>query len=199
MSTHTETLGGRLPLADPATLTDDQRNVFDLLMTTLVPWAEGVPFQSRTSDGRIIGPFNSALLNPATATKFLQMQFAEQIHTSLSERVRQVVTLTVGAIWKADYELYAHAAVARKAGLSEEAIRTLAGGGCPADLTADEATAHHITRQLCTAHRVDDALYAEAERRFGTTGLSDLTTLIGVYHGVCITLAMFAVPAPIAI
>jgi 4-carboxymuconolactone decarboxylase len=158
--------------------------------------ADGVPFQSMTTDGRLIGPFNSALLNPATASKFLELQFAEQIHTSLSERVRQVVTLTVGAIWKADYELYAHAAVARKAGLSEEAIRTLANGGCPEDLSTQEAVAHQVTRQLCTDHRVDDALYHEAENRFGTVGLIDLTTLIGVYHGVCITLTMFAVPTP---
>jgi 4-carboxymuconolactone decarboxylase len=196
MTVRTDALGGRLPLTDPATLTGAQREVFDLLMTTLVPWADGVPFQSRTADGRLIGPFNSALLNPQTASKFLEVQFAEQIYTSVSERVRQVVTLTVGAIWKADYELYAHAAVARKAGLSEEAIRTLVSGGCPEDLSAEEAIAHRVTRQLCTDHRVDDALYREAENCFGTVGLIDLTTLIGVYHGVCITLTMFDVPAP---
>jgi 4-carboxymuconolactone decarboxylase len=196
MTLRTDALGGRLPLTDPTTLTDAQRGVFDLLMTTLVPWADGVPFQSMTTEGRLIGPFNSALLNPATASKFLEMQFAEQIYTSLSERVRQVVTLTVGAIWKADYELYAHAAVARKAGLSDEAILTLVNGGCPEDLSAEEVVAHHVTRQLCTDHRVDDALYQEAEKHFGTVGLIDLTTLISIYHGVCITLTMFAVPAP---
>jgi hypothetical protein len=50
-------------------------------------------------------------------------------------------------------------------------------------------------RQLCTDHRVDEGIYREAEATFGTEGLIDLTTLIGVYHGVCITLTMFAVPA----
>jgi 4-carboxymuconolactone decarboxylase len=196
MTVQTDNLGGRLPLTDPASLTGAQREVFDLMMSTMVPWANQAPFQSTTADGRFIGPFNPALINPQTATKFLELQFAEQLHTSLDERVRQVIVLTVGAIWHADYELYAHAAVARKAGLSESAIRTLVSGGVPDDLSEQEKLAHRITRQLCIDHRVDDQLYREAENTFGTLGLIDITSLIGVYHGVCITLTMFAVPAP---
>jgi 4-carboxymuconolactone decarboxylase len=196
MTLQTDSLGGRLPLADPATLTDAQRGVFDLMMNTMVPWANQVPFQSTTADGRLIGPFNPALLNPATATKFLELQFAEQLNTSLDERVRQVIVLTVGAIWGADYELYAHAAVARQAGLSESAIRALVGGGVPGELTERERLAQRVTRQLCVDHRLDDELYREAENTFGTLGLIDMTSLIGVYHGVCITLTTFAVPAP---
>jgi len=183
-------------LVDPAILTDAQRGLFDLMMNTMVPWANQVPFQSTTADGRLVGPFNPALLNPLTATKFLELQFAEQLNTSLDERVRQVIVLTVGAIWGADYELYAHAAVARQAGMSESAIRTLVSGGVPGDLTEREELAQRVTRQLCVCHRLDDELYREAENVFGTLGLIDMTSLIGVYHGVCITLTMFAVPAP---
>jgi 4-carboxymuconolactone decarboxylase len=196
MTVQTDALGGRLPLADPASLTDAQRGLFDLMMNTMVPWANQVPFQSTTADGRLIGPFNPALLNPQTATKFLELQFAEQLNTSLDERVRQVIVLTVGAIWGADYELYAHAAVARQAGLSESAIHTLVSGGVPGDLTERERLAQRLTRQLCIDHRLDDDLYREAENTFGTVGLLDMSTLIAAYHGVCITLTMFAVPAP---
>jgi 4-carboxymuconolactone decarboxylase len=196
MTLQTNALGGRLPLADPATLTDAQRGLFDLMMNTMIPWSNEVPFQSTTADGRLIGPFNPALLNPQTATKFLELQFAEQLNTSLDERVRQVIVLTVGAIWGADYELYAHAAVARQAGLSESAIRTLVSGGVPGGLTEREQLAQRVTRQLCVDHRLDDELYREAQSTFGTVGLIDMTTLIGVYHGVCVTLTMFAVPAP---
>jgi 4-carboxymuconolactone decarboxylase len=196
MTVQTGALGGRLPLADPASLSGAQRELFDLMMNTMVPWSAQVPFQSTTTDGRLIGPFNPALINPKTATKFLELQFAEQLNTSLDERVRQVIVLTVGAIWHADYELYAHAAVARQAGLSESAIRTLVGGGVPVELTERERLAQRVTRQLCVDHRVTDELYLEAENAFGTLGLIDITSLIGVYHGVCITLTMFAVPAP---
>ena len=88
-------------------------------------------FQSTADDGRLIGPFNPALLKPAIAAPFLDLQFAEQVHTSLSARVREIVILAVGAVWQADYELYAHLAIARKAGLSEDAARAVATGRLP--------------------------------------------------------------------
>jgi len=196
MSDQTDALGGRLPLADPAALDPAQREIFDRMATRIVPWANDAQFQSIAEDGRLIGPFNPALLNPAIAAPFLDLQFAEQVHTSLSAPVREVVILAVGAAWQADYELYAHLAVARRAGLSEDAARAVATGRFPDDLSDDEKTALRLTRQLSTSHRVDESLYREAETSFGTTGLLDIAFLIGIYHSVCATLAMFAIPAP---
>jgi 4-carboxymuconolactone decarboxylase len=196
MSEQTDSLGGRLPLADPATLSRAQREVFDRMATKIVPWANDAQFQSTSDDGRLIGPFNPALLNPAIAAPFLDFQFAEQVHTSLSARVREVVILAVGAAWQADYELYAHIAVARKAGLSEAAARTVATGGLPDELSDDEKIALKLTQQLSTNHRLEQSLYREAEIRFGTKGLIDIAFLIGIYQSVCAVLTMFAVPAP---
>ena len=144
-----DNLGGRLPLLDPAKLSETQREVYDLANSTMVPWAEAAHFQSKTADGRLIGPFNPVLFAPEMATCFSDLQAAEARHTPLSERVRQVVILAVGAVWKADYELYAHSAVARKAGLSEAAIRSLASGGDPQDdLSDEERIAQRFVRQL---------------------------------------------------
>ncbi|HSS25221.1 MAG TPA: carboxymuconolactone decarboxylase family protein [Mycobacterium sp.] len=196
MSDQTDALGGRLPLADHAALNPAQREIFDRMATRIVPWANDARFQSTAEDGRLIGPFNPALLHPAIAAPFLDLQFAEQKHTSLSERVREVVILAVGAVWHADYELYAHLAVARKAGLSDDAARKLAAGGLPDDLNEDEKIALQLTRQLSSSHRVDESLYREAENRFGRKGLIDIAFLIGIYHTVCATLTMFAIPAP---
>ena len=196
MADQTDALGGRLPLADPADLTPAQREIFDRMATRIVPWADATRFQSTAEDGRLIGPFNPALLNPAIAAPFLDFQFAEQVHTSLSARVREVIILAVGAVWQADYELYAHLAVARKAGLSEDAARTLATGGIPDGLSDNELIALRLTQQLSTKHRVDEWLYREAETTFGPKGLIDIAFLIGIYHSVCATLTMFAIPAP---
>ena len=196
MSDQTDALGGRLPLADPGALNPAQQEIFDGMASRIVPWANDARFQSTAEDGRLIGPFNPALLNPAIASPFLDLQFAEQVHTSLSERVREVVILAVGAAWQADYELHAHLDVARKAGLSDDAARTLVAGGLPGDLTEDEKVALRLPRQLSTRHRVDESLYRDAEDRFGTKGLIDIAFLIGIYHSVCPTLTMFAIPAP---
>ena len=196
MSDQTDTLGGRLPLADPAALNPAQQEIFNRIARRIVPWANDARFQSTAEDGRFIGPFNPALLNPAIAAPFLELQFAEQVHTSLSKRVREVVILAVGAVWQADYELYAHLSVARKAGLSDQTSRTLVDGGLPDDLSEDEMIALRLTRQLSTSHRVDQSLYREAEKTFGAKGLIDIAFLIGIYHSVCATLTLFAIPAP---
>jgi 4-carboxymuconolactone decarboxylase len=196
MSHQARTLGGRLPLADPAALNPAQREIFDRMATRIVPWAYDAQFQTTAEDGRLIGPFNPALLNHAIAAPFLDLQFAEQVHTSLSARVREVVILAVGAVWQADYELYAHLAVARKVGLSEDAARAVATGGLPDDLSYDEQIALRLTKELSTSLRVDESLYRAAENSFGPKGLIDIAFLIGIYHSVCATLTMFAIPAP---
>jgi 4-carboxymuconolactone decarboxylase len=196
MTKPSNTLGGRLPLADPAALTGAQRELFNTVNATQVPLSNKAGVQMTTADGRLIGPYNTFLLHPEVAAKFSEFQAGEKAHTTLSPRVREVVIVAVGAVWGADYELYAHTTLARNAGLSEHAVTTLANGGIPDELSEHEKIAAHLTRQLSTRHRVDDELYREAEKAFGTTGLFDIVALIEQYHTVCAALTLFEVPAP---
>jgi 4-carboxymuconolactone decarboxylase len=189
-------LGGRLPLLDPAKVSETQREVYDLANSTMVPWAEAAHFQSKTADGRLIGPFNPVLFAPEMAACFADLQAAEARYTPLSERVRQVVILAVGAVWKADYELYAHSAVARQAGLSEAAIRSLASGGHPEDLSDEERVAQRFVRQLTAEHHVEEKLYRATEAAFGREGIVAMTFLAGCYQVVCSLLNAFEIPAP---
>ncbi len=126
----------------------------------------------------------------------LELHDAEEKYTLLNERVRQVVILAAGAVWESGYELYAHAAAARRAGLSEEAIRTLVSGGLPDDLDEQEKIAQQYARKLSAEHRVDAALYSAAEQAFGRQGVVDLTYLIGIYHVTCSLLNAFEIPVP---
>jgi 4-carboxymuconolactone decarboxylase len=196
MTELSQTLGGRLALADPTALTGTQRELFNAIQATQVPWADKAGFEVTTADGRLIGPYNSFLLHPELAAKILEFSSAEKTHTTLSQRVHEVVIIAVGAVWGADYELYAHTTLARNAGLSEQAVTTLANGGIPDDLSEHEKIAARLARELSTRHRVGDELYREAEQAFGTTGLFDIAALMGQYHTVCTALTLFEVPAP---
>jgi 4-carboxymuconolactone decarboxylase len=189
-------LGGRLPLLDTDTLDDEQRELVDYLMRTFVPWANTTGFHSRTPDGTFIGPFNALLRSPAVAGAFLRFQTSEQHHTSLSDRVRQVVILAVGAVWAADYELYAHSAVARYRGIPDDTVRSLAAGTAPDTLSDDEKLAYRFTRQLSMSHHVDNATFADTRKAFGDRGIVDMVLLAGAYHSVCGLLNAFEVPAP---
>lgn len=141
-------LGGRLPLLEQARLTQAQKTLWDRMDATMGRWAGTVGFASKTPGGRFIGPFSPMLRSPDTATTFLQLQLDEAEHTSLSERVPQVVILSVGSVWKSSYELYAHAAAGRRAGFSNQCVCPLVSGApCP-ELAGDEALTHALRWRL---------------------------------------------------
>ena len=189
-------LGGRLPLLDGADLAPEQKALWDKMDLTMGSWAREVGFESKTSDDRFIGPFNPILRSPAIAQTFLQLQSDEEKNTDLSERVRQVVILSVGSVWNSPYELYAHTAAARHAGLSETCVAALAAGEPSPELAAEERIAQRLALTLTAKRAVEDALYAEALRSFGEKGLVDFTVLAGCYDLVCGLLNLFTVPAP---
>ena len=179
-------LGGRVALLDPQSLTGAGRRTYDTLDKTMVPWADEAGFRSKTLDGKLIGPFNSILFSPDITDSFLALQQAEQKHTTLSDRVRQVVILTVGA----------HSAVARKTGISDATIAALVHAEPAPDLDEKERCAQRFVRQLTAEHQIDDELYAETEAAFGAQGIVDLIYLAGCYHTISALLNTFKVPAP---
>ena len=196
MANQSDAPGGRLPLFDPQSLTPEQRALRDRLSRTLIPWADSSGFASKTADGRLIGPFNPMLLNPGVSAGLLDLLKAEGEHTTLSPRVREVVILTVGSVWGSAYELYAHEAVARKAGISAEAVRALVEGRPADDLSDEEQVAQRYTRRMSAEHRVPPDLYEAAEAAFGPQGLADIAALAGCYHLISFLLNGFEIPAP---
>ena len=196
MSTNDDALGGRLPLLRPDRLDAAQRDLYATLDADLIPWAKKSAFTAATADGRVVGPFNPLLYSPRLGRAFVEYLAAERQHTSLKPREREVVILTVGAAWRSAYELYAHAAVAAKAGLDQATVDALAAGGTPGGLTGNELLAHRFTRQLVVDHKVDPTLYRQAADAFGDKGLVDLTHLASLYLGTCALLNAFDVPVP---
>lgn len=189
-------LGGRLPLLDPESLEGDQKALYQQLWSQLISWADENKFRGATDDGRLIGPFNPYLYSTGETPGFLQWMQADSRGTTLNKRVHEVVILSVGAIWKSPYELYAHSAVARRVGVPEVAIQALCRGESSDELTPDEQVAHRFASQLTREHRVAEPLYREAEAIFGRTGLVDMVYLVGMYLLTCALLNAFEIPAP---
>jgi 4-carboxymuconolactone decarboxylase len=196
MSDNNAFLGGRLPLLDPKELEGEQKKLYELMSSTLVTWADASGFKGKTEDGKLIGPFNPYLYSTGITPGFLQWMQADSKHTSLNKRVHEVVILSTGAVWKSPYELYAHSAVARKAGIPEAAIQALVAGESSDQLSPEEQVAHRFARQLATNYRLDADLYREAESMFGRVGLIDMVYLIGMYLLTCALLNAFEIPSP---
>ena len=107
-----------------------------------------------------------------------------------------VIILAVGQVWQCDYERYAHAAVARKAGLPEGAIDALVNGTETSELTEVEQLARQVATDLTSEHAVHDDLYAEAVSALGVNGIVDAIVLAGCYGIICSLLNTFRVPVP---
>jgi 4-carboxymuconolactone decarboxylase len=118
------------------------------------------------------------------------------LQAGLPEDVRQVVVLTIGAYWHAPYEIYAHTAAARTAGIGEAAIQAILAGTQPKGLTRAAEVAQRLTTSLLHNHHVPDELYDEIIDRFGEAGTVALLALIGQYQTVSSFLVTFGVPAP---
>jgi 4-carboxymuconolactone decarboxylase len=189
-------LGGRLPLIDPRTLSGEQKELYDTMRSTLIPWADSNGFTGMSDDGMLIGPFNPYLYSTGITPGFLAWMHADSAHSTLDKQTHEVVILTVGAIWESPYELYAHSAVARRVGLAEDVIAGLCRGETPASLTPGQLLAHRFARQLTREYRVDEALYREAEQHFGAATLVDVVYLVGLYLLTCALLNAFDIPKP---
>lgn len=197
MTVDDQELGGRLPLLDPASMSDAQRALYEQLQQSWVPFANSIGVKATASDGRLIGPFNFFLLHPEITAKLSDFQQAEQANSTLPQKVREIVIIVIGGIWNATYELYAQDAIAGQLGLTAEQRTVLAAGGIPEDLEDYGKIAARLANTLAMRHSVDDELYAAAEKAFGRIGLFDLLAVMGIYQTVCSGLALFKVPAPI--
>ncbi|HMF92671.1 MAG TPA: hypothetical protein VKE96_00175 [Vicinamibacterales bacterium] len=189
-------MSGRLPSLTPADLDEAQHTLYDSLAANEIPWAESAGVQARTLDGPLLGPFNPLLFSPVLATAQLGLLRAEKIGTSLSRRVHEIVVLTVGSEWQAEYELYAHSALGKIAGLSDVVIRALASSQLPAFDSEEDARAHAFARQLAHNHRVDEETYERALQTFGSKGVVDIVMLVGLYVTVCAIINAFEIPSP---
>ena len=194
--TANDRLGGRLPLFDPKTLNGAQQKLYDYLISSKINWARKANFQGDLPDGRLIGPFNVFLYAPEMAQAFNNWLDAETAHTSLPADIREVIILTVGSAWHADYELYAHSAIGRKAGLTESNIHSIIQGREPADLPRKAAAAYRFTNALVKERSVEERQYADAVEALGVQGIADMVNPIGLYLATSALLNAFRIPAP---
>jgi 4-carboxymuconolactone decarboxylase len=187
---------GRLPGLTRSDLNPTQRAFYDSMVANEVPWAESGGAKAIAADGSLLGPFNPLLFSPAISSAMLGVFRADKANTSLPARAHEIVILTVGAACNADYELYAHRAIAAAVGLPPAMITAIVAGGRPSFDADADADAYDLTWQLTHTNRVDERTYRRALHTFGAAGLVDMVMLIGLYLTVGAIVNLFEVPVP---
>jgi 4-carboxymuconolactone decarboxylase len=183
-----------LPIA-PNALNAAQRPLYDDMQAGVTSKYDA--FVTMREDGALLGPWSAWLHQPEVGAAFWTVTKAMTAFKVLPDGVRQLVILVVGARFKAAYEIYAHAAVAKaRHEISDARLATLAAGERPGDLTEQEAAGYDVAVALMNGGVLPEPTYRHALALFGQKGVAELIYLVGHYCFVSTTLNGFAIGVP---
>ena len=149
-----------------------------------------------TSAGGLIGPFNAFVHAPDVGRHLSALGAAVRFGTSIERRLTELAIITVGSRWKAEFEWWAHARMAREHGLTDAVVDAIGRGDSPPFTADDERIVYAAARELTLTGQLSQDSYAAAQDLLGDAGLVELVSLCGYYTLISYLLNAFAVPLP---
>jgi 4-carboxymuconolactone decarboxylase len=184
----------RLRLLPPASLSPDQKNLYDDMADVIEKnFGELV---ARRRDGALIGPFNAWLHFPQFGKPAWAFNRAMWEHSVLPAAIHQLVILVTAAKFGARYEIYGHEYFAGRAGLAEQKIASIVAGERPDDLTHEERVAFDMAAALNRGGPLPETTYRAALSTFGEQALGEIVFLVGCFSMVGVTLNAFDASVP---
>jgi 4-carboxymuconolactone decarboxylase len=145
---------------------------------------------------RVVGPYHAWLQSPELARRARNLSEFIRFKSSLPPRLSELGILIAGRFWKADFEYYAHAILAKKAGLADNIISDIAAKKRPTFENRDEQVVYDLCMELLETRRVSDQHFDVAVKMLGHTAVVELVATVGYYSMVSLTLNAFEVPLP---
>ena len=146
--------------------------------------------------GGLRGPFDPWLRSPVLADRAQRLGEFCRFNSSLAPHLAELAILLTGKHWSAQYEFFAHARLARHAGLPDDTIEAVRTGRRPSFRDAQEEVIYDVVTEYLGRHRLTDATYQRAIDTLGERGLVDLVGVVGYYGLVSMTLNVFDVGLP---
>lgn len=132
--------------------------------------------------GDVAHPFRALLNSPDLAGKVAAVgEHARFQLSTLTDEIREIVTLTTARELDCQYEWSRHAPWAQAAGVRDEVINTIRDGTSLRRLLPKEAVFVQFTQELLRDRKVRDTTYSAVEHLVGTQGVVDLVVVIGYY------------------
>jgi 4-carboxymuconolactone decarboxylase len=175
----------RLPDLDEQRLTPAQRTMRDAIVTS----------RGLTSS-KLGGPFAVWLHAPEFGDIVQKLGAHCRYRTTMPPRLSEFSILTMARLWRAQFEWFAHAPIAQKAGVKADTIRDLKAGRKPRTMAKDERAIYDFIVELHRTRRVSDKSYARVRALLGDAGMVEFVGLLGYYTLVSMTLNVFRVNPP---
>ncbi len=148
------------------------------------------------SRGSVRGPFAMLLHSPEVAERVAHLGAYLRFGSQLPDAERELAIITAARIFDCDYEWAAHARIAREVGVSEDAIDIVANRKPISGLTDDYAAIVRFTREVLNDHRASDDAFKAIQKRFGDSGVIELTATVGYYAMIACVLNVTEIEPP---
>jgi len=111
-------------------------------------------------------------------------------------RLSEFAILCTARIWRAQYEWYAHAPMAEKAGVKPKTIADVRAGREPKSAAKDERAIYAFVQELYKTRRVSDRTYKRLHALIGDEAMVELVGILGYYALISMTLNVFRMMPP---
>ena len=172
---------GRLPDIDEATLSSDQRRIYDEITRVR---------------GQVRGPFAVWLRNSELAEYTLKLQDLFASRVKLERGLVQLMILVSARLATAQFAWFVHEPHALKFGVAPDIVEAIRERRTPNFTREDERLVYDITLELNSTRSLSEATYGRGITMFGEQALVELVSAVGFYVMVAMTLNAFEVPVP---
>jgi 4-carboxymuconolactone decarboxylase len=116
--------------------------------------------------------------------------------TRLPARLSEFAILCTARQWRAQYEWYAHAPMAERAGVKPKTIAALRAGREPKSAPKDERAIYAFVQELYKNKRVSERGYRRIHSQLGDAAAVELVGILGYYAMISMTLNVFHMMPP---
>lgn len=142
------------------------------------------------------GPFAAWLHAPEFGHLAQALGAHCRYNTALPPRLSEFAILCTARAWRAQYEWFAHAPMAERAGVKPKTIRDLQAGREPKSAPKDERALYAFIRELYKTRRVSDRTYKRVHAFLDNAAMVELVGILGYYALISMTLNIFHMLPP---
>ena len=173
----------RIPLATRDQVAEKERPAYDAFMAS-------------RANRPAVGPYTLLLHMPEMAQRLEALRTYLRDEASLSQKLQEIVMISVAREMGCAFIWYAHAAAARPAGVRDDIVDGIREQRPLANLDPDERTVVDFTRELLQHRKVSRPTFDAATARFGQRGTMTLTNLIACYAVLAYNMNTYELEAP---
>jgi 4-carboxymuconolactone decarboxylase len=173
----------RIPLVTREQIAEKEQPAYDAFM------------QSRAGRPNV-GPYSLLLHMPEMAQRLEALRTYLRDEASLSQKLQEIVMISVAREMGCAFIWYAHAAAARHTGVRDDIVDNIRERRPLANLDPDEHAVVTFTRELLQNRKVSRPTFDAATARFGPRGVMTLTNLIACYAVLAYNMNTYELDAP---